>query len=129
MNSKDRQILLHIMKHCNEVAETVQRFSASKALFMSDHVFYNACSMAIFQVGELSKRFSEEFKAVHNHLPWNDMRGMINLFAHEYESVNKELLWETVQTDIPNLYDELKIILYAERNDTSKDNEESDATT
>ena len=127
MNSKDRQILLHIIKYCDEVAETVQRFSASKVLFMSDHVFYNACSMAIFQVGELSKRFSDEFKSVHNHLPWNDMRGMRNLFAHEYESVNQELLWETVQTDIPDLHDELMVILQTERNDTlQKDNEESD---
>ncbi|MBR2214176.1 MAG: DUF86 domain-containing protein [Selenomonadaceae bacterium] len=113
MSNKDRQILLHILRHCNEVAETVQRFFASKENFLCDHVFYNACCMAIFQIGELSKRFSDEFKKAHPTLPWNEMRGMRNLFAHEYETINKELLWETVKSDVPSLHDELKLILSA----------------
>ena len=48
--------------------------------------------MALFQIGELSKRMSEDFKSTHTELPWSEMRGMRNLFAHEYESVNKNLL-------------------------------------
>ena len=38
------------------------------------------------------------------------MRGMRNLFAHEYESVNKNLLWETITKDIPTLYQQLQKI-------------------
>ena len=38
------------------------------------------------------------------------MRGMRNLFAHEYESVDKKLLWETLTKDIPVLYEQLQKI-------------------
>jgi hypothetical protein len=35
---------------------------------------------------------------------------MRNLFAHEYESVDKKLLWETLTKDIPVLYEQLQKI-------------------
>ena len=48
---------------------TVERFRTSKEIFKHDHVFYNACCMSLFQIGELSKRISEEFKSIHADLP------------------------------------------------------------
>ena len=47
-------------------------------------------------------------------MPWAEMRGMRNLFAHEYESLDKDLLWETVMKDIPALYERLKEIYSSE---------------
>ena len=107
MNDRDRQIAKHILRHCAELMNTVERFRTSKEIFKHDHVFNNACCMSLFQIGELSKRISEEFKSIHADLPWSEMRGMRNLFAHEYESVDKELLWETIISDIPALYRQL----------------------
>ena len=110
MNDRDRRILEHILRHCEEIIETVDRFDFSKENFKHDHVFYNACSMALFQIGELSKRMSEKFKNSHTEVPWAEMRGMRNLFAHEYESTDKELLWETITNDIPKLNKQLQEI-------------------
>ena len=64
--------------------------------------------MALFQIGELSKRMTDDFRDSHPDLPWSEMRGMRNLFAHEYESVDKDLLWETLIHDIPTLYEQLE---------------------
>lgn len=110
MNDRDRRILEHILRHCKEIIETVDRFDFSEENFKHDHVFYNACSMALFQIGELSKRMSEEFKNTHTEVPWAEMRGMRNLFAHEYESADQELLWETITKDIPKLNKQLQEI-------------------
>ena len=38
------------------------------------------------------------------------MKGMRNLFAHEYESADQELLWETITKDIPKLNKQLQEI-------------------
>lgn len=110
MNDRDRRILEHILRHCKEIIETVDRFDFSKENFKHDHVFYNACSMALFQIGELSKRISEKFKNTHTEVPWAEMKGMRNLFAHEYESADQELLWETITKDIPKLNKQLQEI-------------------
>ena len=114
MNDRDRQIAKHILRHCEEIFETVERFGSSQERFKSDHVFCNACSMALFQIGELSKRMSEEFRTRYANMPWAEMRGMRNLFAHEYESLDKDLLWETVTKDIPVLYERLQEIYRGE---------------
>lgn len=111
MNDREQQIVKHILRHCEEVMDTIKRFDASKENFKSDHVFYNACSMAVFQIGELSKRMPDTFKKTHTELPWSEMRGMRNLFAHEYESVDKDLLWETITNDIPTLHSQLQKIM------------------
>ncbi len=42
MNDREQQIVKHILRHCEEVMDTVKRFDASKENFKSDHVFYNA---------------------------------------------------------------------------------------
>ena len=110
MNDKERQIMQHILRHTEEVLGTVKWFGMSKEKFMNDYIFYNACAMAIFQIGELSKRMPDTFKETHPELPWSEMRGMRNLFAHEYESVNKEIVWNTMQNDIPALYEKLQAI-------------------
>lgn len=110
MNDRERQIMRHILRHTEEVLGTVKRFDASKEKFMSDYIFYNACAMAIFQIGELSHRMPDTFKKAHAGLPWAEMRGMRNLFAHEYESVNKEIVWDTIQNDIPVLYEKLQSV-------------------
>ena len=110
MKYRDQQIIQHILRYCEEIDDTARHFGNSKEKFKSSHIFYNACSMAIFQIGELSKRLSDEFKTAHAELPWKEMRGMRNLFAHEYESVDKDSLWETIQNDIPALHKQMKTI-------------------
>ena len=91
MNDRDKRVADAMLRHCEEIIDTLKRFDASRKQFQSDHVFYNACCMSLFQIGELSKRMSERFKEEHPELPWSEMRGIRNLFAHEYESADKDL--------------------------------------
>lgn len=110
MNDRDKRVADAMLRHCEEIIDTIKRFDASRKQFQSDHVFYNACCMSLFQIGELSKRISERFKEEHPELPWAEMRGIRNLFAHEYESADKDLLWETITNDISALYAQLQKI-------------------
>ena len=110
MNDRDKRVADAMLRHCEEIIDTLKRFDASRKQFQSDHVFYNACCMSLFQIGELYKRMSERFKEEHPELPWSEMRGIRNLFAHEYESADKDLLWETITNDISALYAQLQKI-------------------
>ena len=110
MNDRDKRVADAMLRHCEEIIDTLKRFDASRKQFQSDHVFYNACCMSLFQIGELSKRMSEHFKEEYPELPWSEMRGIRKLFAHEYESADKDLLWETITNDISALYAQLQKI-------------------
>ncbi|MBR1761573.1 MAG: DUF86 domain-containing protein [Schwartzia sp.] len=110
MNIRDKQILEHMVRYCKEILGALNRFGNSKESFMDDYIFYNACSMSLFQLGELSKRLSDEFRETYPDLPWKEMRTIRNVFAHEYERSDKESLWNTIQNDIPALHEKLQAI-------------------
>lgn len=54
-------------------------------------------------VGEAVKRLSEEFREQHPNLPWRLMAGMRDKLIHEYDEVDIEEVWRTVQNDLPEL--------------------------
>jgi len=52
-------------------------------------------------IGEAASKVSEACKAENDHIPWRDIIGMRNRLSHGYFDVNLDMVWETVQTDIP----------------------------
>lgn len=70
---------------------------------MNSSTYRNAVTMPILQIGELANHLSEEFKQQHKQIPWNEMRGIRNLMAHQYHSVDFEIIWDTSRADIPAL--------------------------
>ena len=100
---RDRNIISHMLKYCDEVETAHDNFSHSKEKFMNSSTYRNAVTMPILQIGELANHLSEEFKQQHKQIPWNEMRGIRNLMAHQYHSVDFEIIWDTSRADIPAL--------------------------
>ena len=36
-------------------------------------------------------------------MPWNQIKALRNVVAHNYGKIDKETLWETISNDIPRL--------------------------
>jgi len=101
--NKDIRYIQHIKEYCEEINTTVQRFGDEFAVFESDSDYYKSVSMSIMQIGELCNNLSENFKNTQSGIPWATIRAVRNMFAHEYKNVDKEVIWDTVKNDIPNL--------------------------
>lgn len=52
-----------------------------------------------------------EFTAAHPALPWQQMRGMRNRMTHGYFDLDLDVVWETVQTSLPDLLRQLVVIV------------------
>ena len=111
LNRKDQQIIEHLIDYCAEVHLALVTFHQDKNIFMKSPVFRNACSMPIMQIGELAKNLSEEFQNRNSEIPWPAIKGMRNIFAHDYHSMDEEMIWETSIHSIPKLSQQLKNIL------------------
>lgn len=55
------------------------------------------------QIGELTNKLSDEFKAAHSEIPWRAIRGMRNIVAHEYGHIDTETVWETAENGTQEL--------------------------
>lgn len=104
MTNKDRNILEHILKWCVYVCEDVELLENSFGQFESNRQFRNSIGMNILQIGELAHKLSEEFKEnTKQDIPWNLIYGMRCHFAHGYEKMNNEAIWDVAVNDIPVL--------------------------
>lgn len=104
--SSERNISLigHILDYCNRIEDCFSRFGSTKEIFMSDPIFRDAVSMSVFQIGELSGRLSEDFKEQYkSEIPWKEVRGMRNLFAHNYLDMDLQRIWDSATIDVPIL--------------------------
>lgn len=58
-------------------------------------------------IGEAANHIPPEIQSRFPDIPWSQMRGIRNVLIHEYFGVDEEVLWETVQNDLPALQEKL----------------------
>ena len=102
-DNRDICIIEKMKKYCDEIEEAHNKFGMSHELFLTDAVYRNAVSLCIMQIGELSNHLSEDFKKDHSYIPWKEIRGMRNVVAHEYGSIDAEIVWETATESISEI--------------------------
>ena len=54
-------------------------------------------------IGEAAGGLSPETRALFPNLPFQGMRGMRNIIAHDYGEVDLDLVWKTATRDLPTL--------------------------
>ena len=100
---RDMNILEHIVTYCDQIQQTVERFGDDYNIFAADPIYRNAAALCILQIGELVGKLTETFRERYSGAPWRQIKGMRNIVAHSYGSVDPATTWEIVQTDAPAL--------------------------
>lgn len=98
----------HIRQAAAEACSFTQ--GLSKEDFFADKRTQNAVVMSLIVVGEAATQVMDrypEFAEQHPQVPWRGMRGMRNRIAHGYFDINLDVVWDTVQTALPELLDRL----------------------
>ncbi len=82
--------------------------------FSQDRKTLYAVVRAFEIAGEATKKVPMPVRKRHAKLPWRQMAGMRDKLIHEYFGVNYQVLWKTVQTDIPRLQLQIAKVLKQE---------------
>lgn len=62
-----------------------------------------ACIKQLEIIGEASDHISEEIKSQFTEIEWSQIKGMRNVFVHEYFGIDSRLVWEIIGYDLPDL--------------------------
>jgi len=62
-------------------------------------------------IGEAANQVSENTRLQTSAIPWEDIIGMRNRLVHAYFDINLEILWRTVQDDLPPLISAIEDVL------------------
>ncbi len=70
---------------------------------MDDLKTIYATRKAIEIIGEAVKKIPSSIKDKYRDIPWREIAGMRDVLVHDYFGVDLDVLWKTVQQDIPEL--------------------------
>jgi uncharacterized protein with HEPN domain len=96
-----------------QAAQLAQTFVAGMdwLQFEADLKTQSAALYQIAIIGEAVKRLSPQLRNQHPDIPWAAMAGMRDKLIHDYEGVDVERVWLTLQSSIPDLLQAINSLL------------------
>ncbi len=109
MHAEDRIRLLHMV----EASQAAMRFVAGRqrSELQSDQMLLFAVLRAIEVMGEAANKVSEEVRIANENIPWKAIVGMRNRLIHAYFDVDTDMVWKTLQIELPAVLTNLKALL------------------
>jgi uncharacterized protein with HEPN domain len=97
----DRLRIADILEACALVLSFVSQKNRSD--LGKDRLLQSGVLHQLYVIGEAANRISTELKARYPSVPWQVLYGFRNYIAHEYFSLDLDIVWQTVIRDIPEL--------------------------
>ena len=103
---RDQQFLLDMLQS----AELIMLYTAQceKDQFVDNVQLQDAVIRRLLILAEAARRVSEVTRESLPNISWQEINGMRNRLVHEYSDVNLNIVWDVVQSEIPNLIEVLK---------------------
>jgi len=79
--------------------------------FRKDDKAIYAVIRAFEIIGEAARQIPENVREKNPNIPWREISAMRNKLTHEYFGVNTEVVWRTVQEDLPVIIPALRKML------------------
>ena len=106
---RDRAYLLDIIGAARLAMSYVE--GVTEEMFLQDTQRQDSVIRRIEIIGEAARRISSQTRTAYPDVPWNAMIGMRNLMIHDYDDVDLQIVWRTVQHDLPALIAQLEPLL------------------
>ncbi len=101
LSDRDAYWMKDILKTIDRVIEFSQGLDAMT--FQTDEKTVYAVLYGLLTISEAARRLSEETRNETPEIPWLDIIAAGNVYRHEYHSLNREMIWNTVTDKLPPL--------------------------
>lgn len=93
--------------------DSIQSFANGMTLdqFADDAKTIKAIAFEFSTMGEAVRAIPLTVREQHPEIPWGQMLGLRNVVVHEYFRIDEEVLWHTIQNDLPPLIPLLETLL------------------
>jgi uncharacterized protein with HEPN domain len=99
-----KRIYLDYLRDMLDATEKALRFTAGMTFsrFIEDDKTAFAVVRALEVLGEAAKKVPKSVRDRYPDLPWRAMTGIRDKLIHEYFGVNLQVVWQTIQEDLPS---------------------------
>jgi uncharacterized protein with HEPN domain len=98
------------IRHIRDAGKEILEFVAesTQSSFSSNRMLQLAIVKDLEIIGEAANNVSTECQEKYSYIPWRAMVGMRNRLVHAYFGINLDVIWQTVQQDLPPLMQSLE---------------------
>jgi uncharacterized protein with HEPN domain len=104
--------LQHMVDAVREILEFVE--GRTRQSLSEDRPLQHLVNRDLEILGEAASWISEDCRAGHPEIPWREMVDLRNRLVHAYFDVNLDIVWSTVQRDLPRLLLQLEALMSAD---------------
>jgi uncharacterized protein with HEPN domain len=107
-----KDYLLHTQEAIERIVQYTENVSEEE--FFASQIVQDAVVRNIEIIGEAAKNLLDagpEFAVRYPYIPFAQIYGMRNRVAHGYFAVSTEMIWDSVQVDIPELREQITQVL------------------
>jgi uncharacterized protein with HEPN domain len=100
------------MRDC---CQKVARYTTGLTLqsFVADEKTFDAVIRNLEVIGEATRHLPAELKQQHPEVEWRSIAGFRDVAIHAYPTIDEEVVWDIVQSKVPELLVEVEQILSA----------------
>ena len=101
LSDKAKQALLDIQANAALARSFVAGLSFEQ--FAADRKGFYAVTRALEIISEAARRLPPDLRERHPSLPWRAIMGVGNIYRHDYDAVDEDLVWRTLRESLPAL--------------------------
>ena len=111
--SRDPRLYLEDMRDC---CRKVIRYCAGMTMddLVADEKTFDAVMRNLEITGEAARQMPTDMKESHAEVPWRAIAGFRDVAIHAYPTIDEEIVWDIVQNKVPDLLEQVEVILAAE---------------
>ncbi len=94
--------LQDVIANCDRIAAHT-RGIADAATYGADSKTVDAVERCLQRISEAAIKLGADLDARYPDAPWREVRGIGNILRHRYEDIMDDLIWHSVQHDVPRL--------------------------
>ena len=113
--------LLDYLTHILQAISRIQSYTDSmdETEFLTDERTQDAVIRNFEVIGEAAKNIERrypDYAKSHNNIPWRSVYEMRNALAHGYFKIDVEIVWRTIEIDLPDIESQIQKLLEKEKN-------------
>ena len=101
--------LQHMLDNAKEAISLIK--GKTRANLKDERMLELSLIRLVEVIGEAAAKINSDDYEKYSNIPWTQVVGMRNRLIHGYDEVDLNILWDTIDIDLPMLVKELKNIL------------------